>query len=158
MVAAIFAAAALASPASHAQATNPLARGPWGAVSSGPIDGAWNGADIERRTACTNPQNEGERGTYGEFDVSTNPQARLLGITQLGITGLRCTYSGGYSGAGPTLAWSGTYSCTDGKHGTFASRAIAVTANSLTVHLDVKLDTTESCTIEKVIAAGRLYP
>ncbi|HSN21116.1 MAG TPA: hypothetical protein VLS49_10580 [Usitatibacter sp.] len=156
--AALAAALALAAAAAPAQSLNPLARGEWGAVSSAPIEGAWNGSDLERRTQCTHAENDGDRGTYAEFDVSSDRIAHVLGIDEVGITGLRCSYSGPYSGSGPTFAWSGTYSCTDGKHGAFTSRSILVGGNGLTVHLDVKLDTTETCTIDKVIGAGRLYP
>lgn len=137
---------------------NPIARGTWGAVATAPIDGIWNGSDLERRSGCTSAQNDGSRGTYAQFDVGTDATASILGIDQSGITGLNCTYSGRYSGLGPSLSWTGTYSCTDGKHGTFTSRSILVTQNTLSIHLDVQLDTTETCTIEKVLAAGRLYP
>lgn len=149
---------ALAASAALAQTLNPLARGTWGTVASAPIEGLWNGADIERRSLCTHPENDGSRGTYAQFDVGTDPAAHILAITQTGITGLNCTYSGNYAGSGPTFAWNGSYSCTDGKHGAFTSRSIAVSPNALTIHLDVKLDGSETCTIEKVIAAGRLYP
>jgi hypothetical protein len=135
---------------------NPLARGTFGAGSSAAIEGAWNGTDLERRSNCTSAQNDGNRGTYAEFDVTTDRVARTLGIDEKAITGLTCSYAGPYTGLGTTLAWSGTYSCSDGKHGSFASRTILVTDVGLAVHLDVKLDTTETCTIEKVIGAGRL--
>jgi hypothetical protein len=137
---------------------NPLARGAWGAVSSAPIDGVWYGTDLERRSDCTHPENEGSHGTYAEFDTSTASSIRVLAVNQVGITGLTCNYRGAYSGSGPGLAWSGDYSCSDGKHGTFTSRSILVTANALSIHLDVKLDTTETCAIEAVIGAGRFYP
>ncbi len=157
LLAACVSVAAVAPHPALAQA-NPLARGTWGTVSNAPIEGAWNGTDLERRSNCTSAQNDGSRGTYAEFDVSTDRTASILGIDQKGITGLDCTYNGTYSGAGPTLSWSGSYSCTDGKHGTFTTRSILVTQNALSMHLDVQLDTTETCTIEKVIGAGRLYP
>jgi hypothetical protein len=137
---------------------NPLARGAWGAISSAPIDGAWYGTDLERRSSCTHPENQGAHGTYAEFDASTAPTTHTLVVNQLGITGLSCTYRGTYSGSGPSLAWNGDYSCTDGKHGTFSSRSILVSPNGLAIHLDVKLDTTETCDIDAVIGAGRFYP
>lgn len=137
---------------------NPIARGTWGIGTSSPPDGAWNGTDLERRSSCTSPQNDGSRGTYAEFDVATDRTASTFGIDQKGITGLNCTYTGRYSGVAPMVSWTGTYSCTDGKHGTFTTRSILVTQNALSIHLDVQLDTTETCKIEKVIAAGRLYP
>jgi hypothetical protein len=150
-----FAAAGASSP--HA-ADNPIARGNWGSAPTAPIDGAWNGTDLERRSACTNARNNGSRGTYAEFDASTDTQGHIFAIQQKGITGLDCTYYGTFSGTSPVNGWTGTYSCTDGKHGAFTSRSILVTENALSVHLDVRLDTTETCTIEAVIGAGRLYP
>jgi hypothetical protein len=155
----IMAAMALTALAAQgaAAADNPLARGFFGEpAANAPLDGTWNGTDLEKRSACTHPENEGNRGTYAEFDVSTNAATQYLYINQVGITGLQCTYSGTTTGSGAALAWSGTYSCSDGKHGTFTSRSILVTPNALSIHLDAKLDTSETCTIEAVIAAGRL--
>ena len=138
-------------------ADNPLARGSaWGAGASAPIDGSWAGTNLERRSSCASPQNDGAHGTWAQFDVTSNAAAGTLGISEFAITGLNCSYAGSYAGAGST--WSGSYSCSDGKRGTFSSRSISVTQNGLAIHLDVKLDTTESCTIEAVIGAGRFYP
>jgi hypothetical protein len=139
-------------------ADNPLARGTWGAISNAPIEGVWNGTDLERRSNCASVQNNGAHGTYAELDTSTDLVNHVLQMNQIGITGLNCTYRGNYLGAGSSLAWNGTYSCTDGKRGSFRSRSIVVTPNGLAMHLDVQLDTTESCTIEAVIGAGRFYP
>ncbi len=152
------AAALLASAPLASAADNPLARGTWGPVSSGPIYGTWNGTDLERRSGCNSAQNDGDRGTYAEFDVSTNPTTGAMAIDQRGITTLNCTYSGSYGDAGGIRSWSGTYTCSDGKHGTFRSRSILVTQYALSIHLDIQLDTTEACAIEAVISAGRLYP
>ena len=147
--------AAAAVPALAAD--NPLARGgTWGGASGVPIDGSWAGTNLERRSNCTSVQNDGAHGTWAQFDVASNATAGTLGISEFAITGLNCSYAGSYAGAGST--WSGSYSCSDGKRGTFASRSISVTPNGLAIHLDVKLDTTESCTIEAVIGAGRFYP
>jgi hypothetical protein len=148
----------LAAAASALAADNPLARGTWGSLSSAPIEGVWNGTDLERRSNCASVQNNGAHGTYAEFDASTDAVNHVLQMNQIGITGLSCTYRGNYQGVGSSIAWKGTYSCTDGKRGSFSSRDIVVTANGLAMHLDVKLDTTESCTIEAVIGAGRFYP
>jgi hypothetical protein len=138
-------------------ADNPLARGAtWGAAPSAPIDGSWAGTNLERRSNCTSAQNDGAHGTWAQFDVATNQAAGTLGISEFAITGLNCSYVGSY--AGTASAWNGSYSCSDGKRGTFSSRSISVTPNGLAIHLDVKLDTTESCAIEAVIGAGRFYP
>lgn len=147
---------ALAALHPAAAADNPLARGTWSAASNAPIDATWNGTDLERRSDCTSAQNDGSRGTYAQYNVGTDRTAHIIGIDETAITGLTCTYSGPYTGLGATLAWSGTYSCSDGKRGTFTSRKILVTDIALGIHLDVKLDTTETCAIDKVIGAGRL--
>lgn len=158
----IMAALALAALAARGAvaADNPLARGPFGPVAgaaSAPIQGTWNGTDLEKRSACTHPENEGNRGTYAQFDITTNDTTGFMVIQQTGITGLQCTYSGVATGSGNALSWSGTYFCsTDEKHGSFTSRSILVTPNALSIHFDAKLDTTETCTIEGVIGAGRL--
>jgi len=60
-------------------ADNPLARGIFAAPAApAPIEGTWNGTDLERRSACTHPENEGNRGTYAQFEVSTNAATRAL--------------------------------------------------------------------------------
>ncbi len=134
-------------------ADNPLAR-----TSSARIEGTWNGTDLERRSACTNAQNVGSRGTYAQFDVTSDPLAHTLGITQTGITGLTCTYFGDYASGLAGRTWSGSYSCSDGKRGTFRSLGILVTDIALAIHLAIQLDTTETCAIDAVIAAGRPAP
>jgi hypothetical protein len=138
-------------------AGNPLARGMPGLEGAGAsINGTWNGTDLENRTACTHPEDEGNRGTYAQFDVSLNASTQALFVNQVGITGLQCTYFGTSAGTAEALSWTGTYTCGDGKHGSFTSRSILVTANALAIHLDIKLDTTETCTVEALIAGGRL--
>lgn len=148
---------AVCAPAARAM-DNPVARGTLALGASAPIDGVWNGTDLERRSNCTSADNDGSRGTYAEFDPLMNGVDHTLAMDQKGITGLNCSYDGPYTGSGATLSWSGHYSCTDGKRGTFTSRSVLVTQNALSIHLDVQLDTTETCKIEKVIGAGRLYP
>ncbi len=150
----LVAAVGLALAAGAGAADNPIARAP-ASPSTIPIDGAWNGADLENRSNCTNAQNDGKHGTYAEFDLYHDPVAHALGINQTGITGLTCTYSGSY-GASPTDGtWSGHYACSDGKQGSFRTVGITVLANALSIHLAVLLDTTETCTIDAVLGAAR---
>ena len=71
----IMVAVALTSLAAQgaAAAGNPLARGTIAPAETGAsIAGTWNGTDLEKRSACTHPENEGSRGTYAQFEVSTN--------------------------------------------------------------------------------------
>ena len=56
------------------------------------LGGTWNGANLERRSGCSQPQNEGTRGTYAQYDITTT--AESINVQQTGITGLTCTYTG----------------------------------------------------------------
>jgi hypothetical protein len=142
----------------HATALdNPLARAP--SIAAGaPIDGRWNGANLERRSHCTNAPNNGSRGTYAEFVVSTNTSGEI-GITQNGITGLVCNYFGNYRIAnGAVRGAAGTYSCSDGKRGAFQTTGIDVTATALSLRMDIALEGSETCSIAAVIGGARLEP
>jgi hypothetical protein len=142
----------------HATALdNPLARTP-SVVAGAPLDGRWNGANLERRSECTHPQNEGSRGTYAEFIVSTNTSGEI-GITQNGITGLVCNYFGNQRiSSGGVRSATGTYSCSDGKRGTFQTTAILVTDTALSLRMDSALEGSETCRIAAVIGGARLEP
>src|SRR5688572_15799013 len=132
---------ALAASLAWAQ-ENPLARSPSSPVAS--LNGRWNGVNLERRSACTSPQNEGTRGTYAQFDVVADASGNLV-ITQSGITGLNCTYAGRYEANGRALSVQGNYSCTDGKQGAFASGYAEVHALSFDLRLAIKLSGNETC-------------
>ena len=144
--------AALAPALANAQA-NPLARRGFGVPFM--LDGRWNGADLERRSNCAASQNNGDRGTYAEYVVSVDLINHNLGVTQNGITGLTCTYLGGYR-EDIGIEWSGSYSCSDGKRGTFQSQGFLVTPNEMSIRLAIKLNTTETCDIQAVLGGSRL--
>lgn len=149
-------AAALLTTAMPAFAqSNPLARFAPSAVSL--ANGRWNGVDLEKRRNCVNAQNEGTRGTYAQFDVVTDASGTFA-ITQSGITGLNCIYSGRYSTTQANLGIQGNYSCSDGKQGTFASTAIDVNGISLNIQLGIQLTGSESCTIDAILSMARFYP
>ena len=132
---------------------NPLAR-----YLSSPavsLNGRWNGVNLERRSACTSAQNEGSRGTYAQFDVVADAAGNLA-ITQSGITGLTCTYSGRYQVSGRGLAVQGNYSCTDGKQGAFASGYAEVHALSWDLRLAIRLTGNETCQVDSLLSMARL--
>lgn len=147
--------AALAAPVSRAQtAENPIARH----LLEDPsqiVPGAWNGADLEKRSNCTQPENNGTRGTYAEYDVAFDRTASLLGIDQIGITGLHCSYSGTYTPDRFRPTWNGFYSCTDGKTGNFQSQSILATTNALSIRLSIKLTGSETCDIDAILGGSR---
>jgi hypothetical protein len=152
----VLAACAIAARGTATAQDNPLARAaPPSAVTL--IDGRWNGADLERRSNCSQPQNNGTRGTYAEFVISTNADGDI-GIVQTGVTGLTCNYFGKYRVEGANRSATGSLSCSDGKRGNFQSKGILVTENAVSIRLDIVLDTTESCTIDAVIGGSRFFP
>ena len=117
------------------------------------LAGRWNGANLERRSECTSAQNNGTRGTYAQYDISF--ESGFMGIAEAGITGLACTYYGPFRQEGAIRTASGTYSCSDGKRGDYTSRGFLVTANEMSIHLDIKLTGKETCTIEALLGGSR---
>lgn len=120
------------------------------------ITGRWNGANLERRSNCASSANNGTRGTYAQWDATLDTVGDTLRILETGITGLSCTYVGSYRLAGNTFEWfDGTYTCTDGKTGTFRSTEFLVTARAFSIRLDTKLTGTETCDIDAILGGSR---
>ena len=145
-------AALLVLCASAAAQENPIARAaPPSALA---MNGRWNGVNLERRTACTASQNEGNRGTYSQFDVVADLVGNLS-ITQSGITGLSCTYTARYQPLGRAFSLQGSYACSDGKQGTFASGHAELHPLSLDMRLAIRLTAGETCTIDSILSMAR---
>jgi hypothetical protein len=134
-------------------APNPLSRVPDPLA----LNGRWNGVNLELRSNCRTPENNGPRGTYAQFDVVSDAQGTLA-ITQTGITGLDCNYSGRYQVADGRLSWAGSYSCTDGKRGDFESTSIEAHALSFDIRLATRLTSSEACAIDAVLSMARFPP
>ena len=148
------AALACAAPFAAAQ-THPFAR-PQPATGAS-INGRWNGVNLELRSNCSNAQNNGNRGTYAQFDVATNAQGSFA-ITQSGVTGLGCEYKGTYSRPDEVAGFEGTYSCTDGKQGTFHSDSVLVRPTLLEIRFSTRLTGSESCDIQALLSMARFPP
>lgn len=118
------------------------------------LAGTWLGANIEARSNCSQVQNNGNRGTYGQYGIGLG--AGAISISFQGVTGLQCTYSGTHVQNGPKQQASGTYVCTDGKRGSWQSENILVTANEMSLKLAAQLDTTETCTVTAILGGSRL--
>ena len=121
------------------------------------VNGVWNGVDLERRANCASTQNNGQRGTYAQFTVSTDSTG-AFGIQQTGITGLDCTYIGRYATADGVMGIDGTYSCTDGKQGSFHGTKLDVNGISLTLQMHIQLTGSETCSIDGILGMTRFYP
>jgi len=120
------------------------------------LAGTWFGAIIETRSSCTQSQNNGARATYGQYDIGIGAgPSGAVSISLAGVTGLQCTYSGSFTTNGARVNASGNLSCNDGKRGTWRSTNIAITAKSMTLELEVKLDTTETCSVAAILGGVR---
>jgi len=117
--------------------------------------GRWNGANLEVRSGCRNPDANGNHGTYHQsmirFDLD-----RLV-IEEATLSGLSCTYAGPYSQQGTMRAAAGTLTCSDGKQGRFTTKDIFLTPNEMSLRLAIQLDTTETCAIDAVLGGSRLF-
>lgn len=115
--------------------------------------GRWNGVNLEARSNCTSPQNNGQRGTYAQFDIAND--GGVFTIAESAVTGLTCTYNGTYSQDGTQRQAKGTYFCSDGKQGNFTTTGFSVTPTALQIRMDVKLTGSESCTIDAIVSGSR---
>lgn len=131
---------------------NPLARPSAPTVAA--ISGRWNGVNLERRSACTSAQNDGNRGTYAQFDIVAEGNGNFS-IAQSGITGLNCTYTGRFQPEGGALALQGSYACTDGKQGSFATGRLELHALSMDLRLAIQLTAGETCAIDSILGMAR---
>ena len=121
------------------------------------LAGQWQGAIIEARSNCAQSQDNGNRATYGQYDIGMGVGASgALALSLAGVTGLQCTYNGNYSTNGARLQAAGSMSCNDGKRGTWRSTSMLVTTRVMSLELAVQLDTTESCVIAAILGGSRL--
>lgn len=117
------------------------------------LAGRWNGADLERRSGCRTPQNDGSHGTYAQFTVSYGDGA--FSLQEAGVTGLTCTYTGTSREDATGLQASGTYACSDGKTGTFRTTEVMVAEREMSMQLAVQLTGSETCAIDKTLGGSR---
>jgi len=127
------------------------------AVRNAPsLAGTWNGPNLEKRSNCASSQNDGSRGTYAQWDASFNTATGTLRIQETAITGLTCTYRGSYRVNGNVPEWyDGTYSCSDGKTGTFRSTEFTVSERAFSIRLATKLTGSETCDIDAILGGNR---
>lgn len=120
------------------------------------LGGRWNGVNLELRSDCAAAQNNGNRGTYAQFDVIFAETGELA-IAQAGVTGLSCEYRGRYAAPHGT-ALEGTYTCTDGKQGSFRGQVGPFGSSVLHLRFTAQLTGSESCSIQGVLSMARLQP
>jgi hypothetical protein len=143
-----------ALPALAQDAPNPLARNA-DADPRNLLAGIWNGADLENRSNCAATQNNGSHGTYAQYAVSFDLPNSIMGIDETAITGLRCTYLGTYNDDRFRPQWSGNYSCSDSKTGSFVMQRLLATRNEMSIRLAIKLNGTETCDVDAILGGSR---
>ncbi|MBL8524728.1 MAG: hypothetical protein JNN20_13640 [Betaproteobacteria bacterium] len=125
------------------------------------LAGTWYGAIIESRSNCTQSQNNGNRATYGQYDIGMGVgSSGAISIILSGVTGLQCTYSGTFSTNGARISAGGNLSCNDGKRGTWQTssqaNSVSVQPRNMSLELNTQLDTSETCAIFTVLGGSRL--
>lgn len=143
-----------ALPALSQDAPNPLARNA-DADPRNLLAGFWNGANLEKRSNCSAPQNNGAHGTYAQYSVSFDRPNSIMGIDETAITGLTCTYLGTYNDDRFRPQWSGNYNCSDGKTGSFTMQTLLATPNEMSIRLAIKLTGTETCDVDSILGGSR---
>ena len=117
------------------------------------LGGRWNGVDLEARSGCNAAQNNGNHGTYAQYDINASDTGFM--IQQSGITGLNCTYKGTFRPGVLPREGTGTYTCTDGKRGDFTARDFRVTQDAFSMLLAIKLTGSEACEIQAKLGGMR---
>jgi hypothetical protein len=135
-------------------APNPLARN-LDASPGNLLAGIWNGANLETRSNCATIQNDGFHGTYAQYLVSFDLPNAIMGIDETAITGLTCTYLGSFADDRFRPQWTGSYTCSDGKRGSFTMQKLLATPNEMSIRLAIKLTGTETCDVDAILGGSR---
>ena len=117
------------------------------------LTGTWYGTDLERRSGCTKPENDGNHGTSARFEITFGGSSWHIVQTSINTPPTNCDYAGTYDPN--TLVLSGNFTCTDGKTGTLTSNDLMVTPREMSIQATLKLTGSESCTIDATIGGSR---
>lgn len=145
--------ACAAAPLAFAQ-DNPTARR--GVANFTMLNGFWYGANLENRSGCATAGVNGIHGTYAQYFINWVPTTAYLTIQENTVTNLSCSWSGNASDnewLRPT--WSGTFSCSDGKAGTFQSTSFLITPNEMQIRLRLKWTNSEGCDADAILGGSR---
>ena len=118
------------------------------------LAGHWNGAHMEKRSECASAQNNGDHGTYSDFNFRPDTTFKTLAMDEIAINGLGCNYIGAYRDDG-RLTWTGSLSCTDNRTGTFDAQTLFVFGNVMEVRMTIRLNGTERCVIDALLSGTR---
>jgi hypothetical protein len=144
---------AAAFPAAVLAQDNPTARRTEANMAS--LGGYWNGANLENRSNCVTAGVNGIHGTYAQYFFSPTPASSTLSIHEETLSNLTCDYAGSYTEEGRIVAWSGTFSCSDGKRGTFDSKSFIILPTEMQVRLKMHWQNSEGCDVDSILGGSR---
>jgi hypothetical protein len=147
-------AAVLAAAVPAIAQDNPAARRSAADLRS--LGGYWNGANLENRSSCATAGVNGYHGTYAQYFFSVNPPS-FMQIHEDTQSGLSCDYTGTYSDDRFQPSWTGTFTCSDGKRGTFQSKSFLITPTEMQVRLQIKLQNAEGCDVDSILGGSRFF-
>ena len=155
----LLASAALAAVAQD-ESPNPFARR--GVADLRSLSGYWNGANLENRSNCTTAGVNGIHGTYAQYLFTVlpsnlaNTEGNML-IHETTVTNLTCDWEGPYSNDPFRPTWNGTFTCSDGKQGTFQSRGFLITSTEMQVRLQARWTNNERCDADSILGGSRFF-
>ena len=141
-----------AAPAALAQDSNPAARR--GVASLVSLNGYWNGANLENRSNCATAGVNGQHGTYAQYFFTVLADSSMA-VHEETLSNLICDYGGTYADDPFRPRWTGSFSCSDGKRGTFSSQGFLITPTEMQVRLQIKLTSSEGCDIDSILGGSR---
>ena len=127
-----------------------------GAADLVSLRGYWNGTNLENRSHCATAGVNGIHGTYAQYFFSVNPPGSMS-IHEETLSNLTCDYTGSYADDSLAPSWNGTFSCNDGKRGTFESKSFLITPTEMQVRLQIKLQSSEGCDIDSILGGSRFF-
>jgi hypothetical protein len=142
---------AAVTPVAMAQ-QNPATRR--GVADLASLNGYWNGANLENRSNCATAGVNGQHGTYALYFFTVLADTSMT-VHEETLSNLTCDYGGTYADDPFRPRWTGTFSCSDGKRGTFASQGFLITPTEMQVRLQIKLTSSEGCDIDSILGGSR---
>lgn len=123
------------------------------------LGGYWNGANLENRSNCATAGVNGQHGTYAQYFFSVNPvtaanPTATMHVHEEALSNLTCDYDGTYTDD-RFPSWNGSFSCSDGKRGTFQSKSFLITPTEMQVRLQIKLQNSEGCDVDSILGGSR---
>jgi len=144
---------AAAIPAAALAQKNPTERRT--AANAASLNGTWNGANLENRSNCLTAGVNGIHGTYAQYFFTIYPLESSMIVHEETLSNLSCDYLGSYKEDGLLVSWSGTFTCSDTKRGTFQSKSFLILPTEMQVRLQIKLTSGEGCDIDSILGGSR---